>query len=559
MVAAKPITTLLLLNKQVGAEYRDACAKRIGILVSDYIGFCVVDSWDEPIESTSDTKKASFIHLHVGDWLDPFMGDNADWDLSPLKDWLAHWSAQMPRLDSVTVSIYVYCSRIETAEERMKVKAALKDFVSAPKLREVEVVTMECANEWDLRCELDPKKLLVRWTPAGASDPQLLDPPTPYMETCCECTEHWFTFSKDRRSDSHYSGSFSDVSGGDPDDSSSQSDDGNQNDDGDGDNSNSDDVDDENDDSGNGSDGDMNDNDEEDAENEDQDEDHDADNDSDESGSGDSHATGDSQTNQAPSYFDFFGLPPEIRDMIYDQPEMLDPETPLRHYDDLSDFHYSSNQMAITKPRTSLLTASKQFSSEYAKRCEGRSGLFISERLDEFETARMRDLEIPPKVAENASFMHIHAGDWMNPEDLISRGRGLGAFKSWLSECTSQMPKLKNISVNFYTAQVNVSEPATRDLLIQHLGTLTSVEQVAELRLIVMKEPYRWLSWRSKHAAKRLLVHWKRRSGVHIQATDRAVDYEEDCCDGSLADDFVEEDEDASSDYDSDDCEDDDE
>jgi hypothetical protein len=40
---------------------------------------------------------------------------------------------------------------------------------------------------------------------------------------------------------------------------------------------------------------------------------------------------------------------------------------------------------------------------------------------------------------------------------------------------------------------------------------------------------------------------------------DRAVDYEEDCCDGSLASDFVEEDEDASSDYDSDDCEDDDE
>lgn len=64
------------------------------------------------------------------------------------------------------------------------------------------------------------------------------------------------------------------------------------------------------------------------------------------------------------------------------------------------------------------------------------------------------------------------------------------------------------------------------------------MDRVTELRLIVMEEPQVWLSWRSKHAAKTLLAHWKRGRDVSPQVMDPRVSYKEDCCLGSLASDI---------------------
>jgi hypothetical protein len=212
---------------------------------------------------------------------------------------------------------------------------------------------------------------------------------------------------------------------------------------------------------------------------------------------------------------------------------MLDQETRLYHYDDILDSSYLSSRMAATKPHTSLLLVSSQFSSEYRKRCEGRWGLFVSEKLENLNQWT-GDLVIPQKVAENATFMHIHAGQWCDPSEHFASHMGLASFSGWLSHCISQMPKLQSVSINLYTNKQKVSDPKIRADLVRDLGSLTSVDQVNELRLIVMEEPQGWLLWRSKHAVKTLLAHWERGRDVSPQVMHPRVSYEEKCCEESL-------------------------
>lgn len=274
--------------------------------------------------------------------------------------------------------------------------------------------------------------------------------------------------------------------------------------------------------------------DEEDAESADED----ASEDSDQLRSDGADTTSNTETNQSPSLFDFFGVPPEIRDMIYDQPEMLDQEIPLCHDNDIFGSHNLVNRMAATKPCTSLLKVNRQFSSEYEKRCEGRSGLFISEKL---ENLRLEEWSngpaMPPKAAKEATFMHIHAGVWCNPFEPYA-GLDMRGFGRWLSHCASQLPKLETTTVNLYTCRTDIPPSEIGDIFIEHLDSVISVDQVIELRLILTEDD--WYAWRSKYAAKSLLVHWKRGYDVSPRVLDPAVSYEENCCEGSLDSDRAE-------------------
>jgi hypothetical protein len=321
-VTSKPVLPLLLMNKRIGSEYRDACEKRFGAIVSSEMRYL-----DPAAELTEEihpriAQEAFFIHMHAGDWMSRLWSNNPPWTLSSLGDWVAHWSAQMPKLDSITVSIYLSLDSAETNEEFEKLEEALGEFVSLPKLVELKVITMNDGIDWRTERGPSSKKLLVHWTPSVAHKPTFIRFPKSYVETCCECLK---------------------SSSSDSDHSSSHSDDGNDNDD-------DSESDDDNNDSGDGSHGDTHDCDEENAENEDEDDDED----SDETGCDGADTSRNSEDNQAASYFDFFGLPPEIRDMIYDQPEMLDQETPLYVYDDQADL-FSADEVAATTPRTSLL------------------------------------------------------------------------------------------------------------------------------------------------------------------------------------------------------------
>lgn len=188
-VRTKPITHLLLVNKQIGSEYRDACEKRFGVIVSNYLQFLdPAAELSEEIHSWN-VEKASFIHMHAGDWMSSLLDDDHKWTLSSLTEWFAHWSSQMPKLDSITVSIYLSFDSVKQDEECEKLEAALRKFVSLPKLMELKVITMNDGIDW--RSERGPssKSLLVHWTRNSAHKPTLIGFPPSYVEPCCKCLD----------------------------------------------------------------------------------------------------------------------------------------------------------------------------------------------------------------------------------------------------------------------------------------------------------------------------------------------------------------------------------
>ena len=89
------------------------------------------------------------------------------------------------------------------------------------------------------------------------------------------------------------------------------------------------------------------------------------------SGSGESIFTGSSKpafANDSTRFFDFFGLPRELRDKIYEQPVLFE-------YEHLTMSSMSDLITKAKKLRTSLLSVSRQFRDEYTERCAGQQVL----------------------------------------------------------------------------------------------------------------------------------------------------------------------------------------
>jgi hypothetical protein len=195
--------------------------------------------------------------------------------------------------------------------------------------------------------------------------------------------------------------------------------------------------------------------------------------------------------------------------MTYDQPEMLDQEIPLYHFEGI---YYSSLAMGATKPRTPLLLVNRQFNSEYTERREGRSGLVISDHLSCFIYGGWAaEVGMPPKAAAAASLLHIHVGAWTDHLDWLKPK--LGLFEKWLAYWVPQMPKLESITVVLYTFRDNIEDPEDRADFIRPLTGLMSVELLTELKVVVMRDAE---EWQSKDEEKRLFVGWKRGSDAPL-------------------------------------------
>lgn len=121
-VTTKPMTALLLVNKIISSEYGDTCGKQSGVIVSAYVEDLVPGTECEENLYLEDDEKVFFIHMHAGDWMSRSGRDDPKRSLDPLKDWFAHWSSQMPQLDSITFSMYLDVDSIAKAEECKKAR-----------------------------------------------------------------------------------------------------------------------------------------------------------------------------------------------------------------------------------------------------------------------------------------------------------------------------------------------------------------------------------------------------------------------------------------------------
>jgi len=210
--------------------------------------------------------------------------------------------------------------------------------------------------------------------------------------------------------------------------------------------------------------------------------------------------------------FTFFLLSRELRDMIYDQPGLLENQR-------LPSFRGYSTQIVATKPRMNLRLVNRQFNAEYMERCEGRKGLLVRSFYHNLHRCKV---EWSTEAAKQVNFLHLHVRRWGEP---------LSDFKDvvhWLNRHCSQMPRLSAISVKLYLAleRPRPNRPVRRmppPDLEAWLAPLIRIDALEVLKVIGVRR-----TSKTCHPFT-LLLHWERKSNELPLLKDPPVEYAESC------------------------------
>ena len=225
-------------------------------------------------------------------------------------------------------------------------------------------------------------------------------------------------------------------------------------------------------------------------------------------------------------YFDFFALPRELRDIIYDQFHRLHPDTPRFRRAGQPEFMIS--QPVTTKPITALLLVSKRISSEYKDTCCKRSGVVVSTFMENFVLGSEDEEKIDSRNAD--SFIHMHVGDWISRRRFNDPERTLSPLKDWLAHWDSQMPSLDSITVSIYLNFEGLDLAVERKNLEGTLRDFVSVPKLKELKVVAMNNAPHWLKDERHPNSKKLLVHWTPSDAGEPALIDCPQQYAETCC-----------------------------
>lgn len=144
-------------------------------------------------------------------------------------------------------------------------------------------------------------------------------------------------------------------------------------------------------------------------------------------------------TNGNSKVFNFFGLPRELRDKIYEQPTLVEHEklTPFANDD-------TCFLMKAKKLRTSLLLINRQFKREYGERCSGKQVLCLKDHPDVSEY-----VEVVPAL-NKAQYWHIDYSVVCWRPDLFKVHYQISWLERFLSEWIPLSPTLHSISIKLY-------------------------------------------------------------------------------------------------------------
>jgi hypothetical protein len=230
--------------------------------------------------------------------------------------------------------------------------------------------------------------------------------------------------------------------------------------------------------------------------------------------------------------FEFFKLPRELRDLIYEQTGMLKQQTQLQYEHNIAN---ASKPLSAIKMHTSLLLVSRQFNKEYRESRESQVGLCLSIDLISMSYDFGQSEDIPQEAAAEAHVLHLHVG-WWDPWSSVEQKDCWSGLHARLLEWSSHMPKLHAITVDLYMNTRLGSEyiKITR----RGLTKLRALKPLVRARVIIMEGSEQWEV--HNHPGKKLLVQWNSGDPSPPRFNDPPVEFFESCCDhfftGNLAD-----------------------
>lgn len=214
----------------------------------------------------------------------------------------------------------------------------------------------------------------------------------------------------------------------------------------------------------------------------------------------------------------------ELRDMIYDQPEMLEDAL----LSETTAHLINKIRTTGTKPRANLRLVCRQLNCEYMERCEGRKKLLIKTCSPRYgDTLRTCSAEAIKQV----NILHLHIGKWRTRTNHAQRR--LEKLKRFLGQC-SQMPRLRAVSVmlyvgyDFHDLPAHVYHSALAEFYAG-LPLLLSVEKLEQLYVVGICD----------HKPEKLLAHWERKDRQPSMVNHAPVEHTKSCCGNMLTEDYM--------------------
>lgn len=237
------------------------------------------------------------------------------------------------------------------------------------------------------------------------------------------------------------------------------------------------------------------------------------DSDSDDSDNDDDPATEnakrDTLSANANAYFDFFGLPREMRDMIYKQPGMLEEqifEMQPRTRHDFWDIPSSlcASLLTTAHPRTSLLLVSRQFNKEYRSSYKDQLEFSIRERRDGFDVNSE-----PPAILEKANIFKVEVALMRSLRSTF--GGSVSAVEDWLAAWSSQLPALHTIDITIITSDDAMRWSQLFPTRKPQLNSIAQLDKVKCVQVATMGTPH-------------LLVKWTARDGPGVKLLETPIE-----------------------------------
>jgi hypothetical protein len=200
--------------------------------------------------------------------------------------------------------------------------------------------------------------------------------------------------------------------------------------------------------------------------------------------------------------FDFFGLPPELREFIYQQRVLLEieqlPERSTRDF-----------KSKIRKLRTSLLLVSRQFHDEYRKICASEQVLYMEDHP--WMSGFLAHLQWPHKAS-------VWVMDYCTGEEMELKG-----LMNFLNTWAVGDMALRSINIEIYIAFHRLYfETVKGNYEWLTLLGIDGFSKVDLLEIYII-----WSSWdrRTTRTPRSLVGRWKRGDPMHITFREPSVNF----------------------------------
>lgn len=228
------------------------------------------------------------------------------------------------------------------------------------------------------------------------------------------------------------------------------------------------------------------------------------------SGSGEPVVIGSSvpaSANDSTRFFDFFGLPRELRDKIYEQPALFEHQN--LHTHDGERFHTNAKRLD-----TSLLLVSRQFHYEYSDRCADQQMLCLRDYPDFLTTSPV--ITVPDKA-------RCWTLDYCNISGPVGLGFDLSILTRFLRRYLPSYLALRTVRIKLFVMKNFSSVCSISKTLRTNLARLVAIQKVDSVDVYEFYDKRH--IWHHKRAEepRALIARWKRGGNTQIEYLDPGI------------------------------------